>query len=572
MDYLAHIINMVLIFTMLASSLNLILGYGGMATMCHAALFGIGGYASAILTMNLGCNFLVGTILAALLSGFIGVLLASPSLRIQDEYLILFTTAFQMVIWGLMVSEVWITNGETGLSAIPRASVFGIQFLKPISYIPLIAALAALFFLICWKVSHSPFGRVLRCIREDELSTRSIGKNVLRFKVLTFMVGGAIAGGAGSILAHYNAYINPVSFNLDASILMIAMVVLGGSTNMFGSVVGSLLLVGIPEMLRFVPGTATLIAPLRNAIFGSLLIFFILFRPQGLIPEHVGRLRVRRTPLPKLPEEEILTLSEQEGPAKSQGVSEPVIEVKGIRKSFGGIQAVNSFSMSLSPGKITTLIGPNGCGKTTVFNLISGFISPDEGSIYLRGKDVTNRQPHELVQLGLVRSWQDVRIFRNMSVLDNVMAAIPDQIGERLFAIFFRPRRVRQEEWKNTRMALAYLEFVGLAEKAYELAGELSFAEQKQLSLARLIATGGSILLFDEPASGMDVVSTKNIQKMILRLAGFGKTICVVEHNLDLVKELSDESLFMNQGDVIRKAKPEELMTDPQLALVYFGG
>jgi ABC-type branched-subunit amino acid transport system ATPase component len=159
-----------------------------------------------------------------------------------------------------------------------------------------------------------------------------------------------------------------------------------------------------------------------------------------------------------------------------------------------------------------------------------------------------------------------------MSVLDNVMAAIPDQIGENLFAIFIRPRRVSQEERKNTRCALAYLEFVGLADKTYQLAGELSFAEQKQLSLARLIATRGSILLFDEPASGMDVVSTGNMQKMIIRLAEFGKTICVVEHNLDLVKGLSDESLFMNQGDIIRKAKPEELMADPQLAQVYFGG
>jgi len=262
----------------------------------------------------------------------------------------------------------------------------------------------------------------------------------------------------------------------------------------------------------------------------------------------------------------------QEDPAKSPRTGEPIIEVKEIRKSFGGIQAVNSFSMSLTPGKIITLIGPNGCGKTTVFNLVSGFISPDEGTVYLRGKDVTRWQPHELAQLGLVRSWQDVRIFRNMSILDNVMAAVPNQIGERLFAIFFQPWRVRREERKNTRIALAYLEFVGLAEKAYEPAGELSFAEQKQLSLARLIATGGSILLFDEPASGMDVLSTKNMQKMILRLAEFGKTICVVEHNLDLVKELSDESIFMNQGEVIRKDKPEVLMTDPQLAVVYFGG
>ncbi len=572
MDYIVHIINMVLIYSILAASLNLILGYGGMVSLCHAALFGIGGYTSALITMTWGFNFLVGMVMAAVVAGFIGFVLALPSLRIRDEYIILFTSAFQLVIWGLMVNEVRITHGETGLSSIPRAAIFGMRFLTPRSYLPLIAVLAVIIFLTCWRVSHSPFGRVLRCLREDEPSTRSLGKNVLQFKVLTFMVGGMIAGAAGSILAHYNAYINPVSFNLDSSILLVAMVALGGSTNMFGSVVGSLLLVGIPEALRFIQGTATLIGPLRSAIFGGLLILFMRFRPQGIIPEHFGRLRNPRRPLPKLSPDEIDALLKPEDRLPSDADGGPVLEVKGVSKAFGGIQAVSSFSMSLTPGKVTTLIGPNGCGKTTVFNLISGFLAPDEGKVYLRGKDVTRCQPHELVKLGLIRSWQDVRIFRNMPVLDNVMAAIPDQIGENLLALFLRPREVARQERENSRRALAYLGIVGLLDRAYQLADELSFAEQKQLALARLLATRCSILLLDEPASGIDMASIESMRKEVVKLAESGKTICLVEHNLDLVKGLSDESLFMDQGHVIRKARPEELMADPELAQIYFGG
>jgi branched-chain amino acid transport system permease protein len=571
-DYVIHIVNVALIYAALAASLNLILGYGGMASLCHAALFGIGGYTSALVTMHLGTSFLVGMAAAAAVSGLVGIALALPSLRIRDEYLILFTCAFQLVVWGLMVNEVGITGGETGLSSIPRASLFGLRFVTPRSYLPLIAILVALVFLACWRVGHSPFGRVLRCIREDEPATGSLGKDVLRFKALTFLVGGAMAGAAGSMLAHYNAYLNPINFGLDASILLVAMVVLGGSSNMFGSVLGSALLVGIPEALRFVPGTATLIGPLRSAIFGALLVLFMRFRPEGLLPEHLRRGRSPRPglPAPSPEEAEALVRLDDRAPVGADVV--PALEVKGASKRFGGIQAVDGFSMALAPGKVTTLIGPNGCGKTTVFNLISGFLTPDEGKIYVRGRDVTRCQPHELVKHGVIRSWQDVRVFRSKTVLGNVMAAIPGQLGEDLLALFLRPREVARQERENTRRALAYLGFVGLAGKAHQLAGELAFAEQKQLSLARLLASKCSILLLDEPASGIDPASIAYMGKEVVKLAQAGRTICLVEHNLDIVKGLSDDSVFMDQGRVIRRGPPLELMGDPELTRIYFGG
>ena len=443
MDYIIHIINSVLIYITLVASLNLILGYGGIVSMCHAALFGIGGYVSALLAIHLGFNFLIGIVLAMATTGLIGFLLALPSLRIRDEYLILFTCAFQLVVYGLMVTEVDITRGETGLSAIPRANLFGIHFVTPRSYLPLLLVLCAILFFICWRVSHSPFGRMLKCIRENESATESLGKNVLQAKVLTFMMGGMVAGAAGSIFAHYNAYLNPVSFSLHATILMIAMVILGGSANMLGSILGALLLLGIPEALRFVPGTATLIGPLRDVVYGGLLIVFMRFLPQGLIPEH-SAVQSRKD----------LELAEsfRDGDAGVQIKTEErnstkiILEVQGLRKAFGGIQAVNSFAMDLTPGKITALVGPNGCGKTTVFNLISGFIPPDEGTVSLQGKEITKTTPHELVKRGLVRSWQDVRIFQNMTMLDNVIVACPNQEGENLLSLFFAPGKVAKEE------------------------------------------------------------------------------------------------------------------------------
>jgi branched-chain amino acid transport system permease protein len=569
-DYLVHIVDVVLVYAALAASLNLILGYGGMASMCHAALFGIGAYTSALVTMHLGVHFLVGMAAAAAVSGALGIALALPSLKIRDEYLILFTSAFQLVVWGLMVNEVTLTGGESGLSAIPRPTLLGLRFSTPRSYLPLIGVLVAAMFLVCWRVGHSPFGRVLRCIREDEPSTASLGKNVLRFKALTFLVGGAVAGAAGSLLAHYNAYVNPVNFSLDASILVVAMVVLGGSANIFGSAVGSAVLIAIPEALRFVPGTATLIGPLRTAIFGGLLVLFMRFRPEGLVPEHARARRTRRR-LPQLSREETDRLVALDQPTPLDP-SVPVLEVVDVSKHFGGIQAVSGFSMTLTPGKVTTLIGPNGCGKTTVFNMVSGFLSPNGGAIRVRGEDVTRCQPHELVSRGVVRSWQDVRVFRGMTVLDNVMAAIPNQLGERLRALLLRPFAVARQERENARRALAYLTFVGLSAKALELAGELSFAEQKRVALTRLLIQKPSILLLDEPAAGLDRASIEYMGGENLKLAQAGRTICLVEHNLDVVKGLSDESVFMDQGRAVRKATPEQLMQDPELARIYFGG
>jgi len=304
-----------------------------------------------------------------------------------------------------------------------------------------------------------------------------------------------------------------------------------------------------------------------------LLILFMRFRPEGLIPEYFqlrrsGK-REARAEIPYLSGTASTEATEmlREEPAPSGSI----LEVKGLSKSFGGIDAVNDFHMGLAEGMVTALVGPNGCGKSTVFNLITGFLKPDQGSISFRNSEITNLSAYKMPRIGIVRSWQDVRNFQGMTVLDNVLIADQDQSGESLIRLFLAPWRVRKEEKENLAKALLYLEKVGLVEKKSEIARNLSYAEQKLLAIARLLCTGAQVLLLDEPASGVDPNWVEQFMAMIRNLAESGKTICIVEHNLEVVRGVSDTVYFMAEGKKIAQGSAEELMADPKLAEIYFG-
>jgi len=574
LEYLSHTLNLAFIFVILTVSLNLILGYGGMASMAHAAFFCIGGYVSTIVTMNFGWNFLVGVPIAIIATAAFGGILAAPFIKVQEEYLILFTIAFQMVIFHLMLSLYNITGGDSGIFGVPSPELFGFAIETPVHFLPFMALFVVLVYWVCLKVTKSPFGRVLKGIREDEQVVSSLGKNVIKFKVIIFMVGTGIAAGAGSIFAHYTQFISPAIGTLDESILIIAMVVLGGTANLWGSAVGAFLLIIIPEILNFLPGASALIVPLRGFIYGVLLILFMRFRPEGLVPEYFHLKKAKKARFL----EEARPYNAESGKS-SQDTSEvetfsdhsPILEVKGVSKSFGGLKAVDNFVMNLEKNKITALVGPNGCGKTTVFNLVTGFLKPDNGQIFFQNKDLTNLPAYKMPHKGIVRSWQDVRVFQGMTVLDNLLIARQNQSGESLIKLFFMPWQVKKEESANLRKALSYLEKFGLREKALEVAHNLSYAEQKLLAVARLLTTEAEILLLDEPSSGVDPNWVEQFMDIIKELSRSGKTICIVEHNLEVVRGVSDTVYFMAEGRKIAQGTAEELMADPELGEIYFG-
>ena len=572
MDYILHILVFILIYSSIVQSLNLIMGYAGVVSMCHAIFCGIGAYTAALISIHLGYNFLIGTVAGFILAGVTGAILALPSLRVRDEYLIVFTIGFQMVMFELMLTARRITEGQGGITNIPAPALLGFQFDNPLTFLPLALAGTVICFFISWRVIQSPFGRVLKAIREDESACRALGKNSLRFKVLVFALGGGIAAMGGSMLAYYLTFISPASFSVDVSIFLIVMVVMGGAANFAGPLIGAAILVGLPEALRFLPGTANIIDVLREFLYGIILMLFMLFRPQGILPEHSRRREKSGGGFRSVAKEVAPSGDSSQNSTFENDKSWPALEVQRLSKSFGGLQAVKNVSLTLPFGEITGLIGPNGCGKTTVFNLISGDLTPNRGIIRVRGKDMTRRPPYEVVKNGVARSWQDVRIFGGMTVLENILSARPNQSGERLVSLFFHPWRVAREESANLQKAFEYLTLIGIVEKADQLAGSLSPAEQKLVALARLLATECPILLLDEPTSALDLESVKRIIELIKRVARERrKTILLVEHNLDVVRGLAEKAYFMSEGEILACGQPQELMADPKLAEVYFG-
>jgi branched-chain amino acid transport system ATP-binding protein len=241
------------------------------------------------------------------------------------------------------------------------------------------------------------------------------------------------------------------------------------------------------------------------------------------------------------------------------------LEIKNVSKRFGGVVAAQDVSLSLSAGKITALVGPNGAGKTTIFNLITGNLTPDTGTVHLGGRDVTGSGPRSIARSGVARSFQDLRLFNQMTVFDNVLTvmerrSLPWQPGG------LAGDRRRRLECK------AILGTVGLGDLARARAVDLGYAQQKFLSLARILAMQANVWLLDEPASGLDPGSFTNFVRIVRAEAAAGKAVCVIEHNLEIVLGLADTIVFLDQGAVLASGEPARIMGDPELAAIYFGG
>jgi ABC-type branched-subunit amino acid transport system ATPase component len=249
----------------------------------------------------------------------------------------------------------------------------------------------------------------------------------------------------------------------------------------------------------------------------------------------------------------------------------PVMTLRGVSKAFGGIQAVEACTFDLPPNLITGLIGPNGAGKTTVFNLITGFLRADAGSIRLRDAELLGLAPHQIERRGVARTFQHLRLWQKMTVLENVLLGCRAPLGENVLTLFLRPGRVGAEERAARERGLEVLEFFGLAARAGELAEDLAYPEQKLLSMARIFASDAEVLLLDEPTSGLDTDSLRRIVPIVRRLTEHGKTVLLIEHNMELISELSDEVVFLHQGRVLACGRPREITRDPALAEIYFG-
>ena len=287
--YVAHYLVMVGIYTILAVSLNLLVGYAGIFSLAHAAVYGIGAYASALVALKLGMGFWGGLIVAAVAGACAAALVGIPSLRVAGDYYIVASFGLQVVILTVFMNWTDLTNGHAGLAGIPRPRVFGLVIDNPFKYVVLSLALAALTYAICRRLTGSAFGRTLRAVREDEIAAQATGKNVTLVKIVITTISSALGALGGSLYAHYITYINPSSFTLDESIFIMSLVILGGTERLAGPVVGAFILLAVPEALKFLAIPDTVAAPTRQILYGGLLILFMFVRPEGIL----GRARAK---------------------------------------------------------------------------------------------------------------------------------------------------------------------------------------------------------------------------------------------------------------------------------------
>ncbi|HTI84235.1 MAG TPA: ABC transporter ATP-binding protein [Acetobacteraceae bacterium] len=248
------------------------------------------------------------------------------------------------------------------------------------------------------------------------------------------------------------------------------------------------------------------------------------------------------------------------------------LQAENLDHHFGGLRALRECTFTIDQGRITCLVGPNGAGKTTIFNAITGFLKPDEGSVTFKGRKLDGLRPQAIVHAGIARTFQNLRLFTDLSALDNVMVGIGNQFGEEPVGAILRPLHTLHRQRRLRQEALATLDHVGLADRAHDTVRNLSYGEQKLLTVARVLATGAELLLLDEPASGLSAGALDAVMALLRRLQSEGKTLLVVEHNTRVVQQIADDVLFLHQGHLMAQGTPEAIISDPALAEIYFGG
>jgi branched-chain amino acid transport system permease protein len=593
MQYWLDILNTVLIYSVFAISLNLLLGYAGQVSVAHAAFGAIGGYLAAYLAVHAGVGFLPGCVIGGVGAGIVGLVVSLPAMRLSTEYLILFTIAISSIVLTI-VGAVPALGGAEGIVAPQPADLEPISstvLLRPSNWVAPLLVAAVITYAVCRRMGESAWGRILRGIRDDETAVRALGRSPYVYKVAVFTITAAFAGCAGVLLFYYNQLASPDVYGFNISLLIFAMVIFGGLGNFVGSILGAAVL----ELLQPLLEKLIAVSPdksflIQLIVYGVGLALMMRIRPQGLLPEGVSlidALRRRRRSLgaeqatPSRPSP-VTVLTPRPG-ADRETMEDIVLEVRGLAKRFGGIAACRDLDLDLPRGLITALVGPNGAGKTTVFNLLTGTIRPDAGSVRLGGRELVGLGADAVARRGMVRSFQDVRLFTRLSALQNVMLGVRDPAtqwwrwpgntrgGENLVDLFLLPRVSAAVERASRDHAMHWLGVVGLAGVAGQPAGTLSFGEQKLLSLARLLATDADVLLLDEPASGIDTRWVQRILELVSYMRSAGKTVCIVEHSLHVVEQLADTVAFMELGQVTARGQMEDLTSDPRLAEVYFG-
>ena len=607
--YALGLLTLLAIYGILLIGLDVTVGYLGQVNLAQAAFLGLGAYAAGIGVTKLGFSLPMALVVAPSVCFVLGAFLAIPALRLEGPQFALATLSFTALA-GTALNELEpITQGAQGLS-LTRPPLFG-HVLGPRDFYWLCVAMLGAVWLAMRNLLSSQWGRAFEALRDSPIATDAMGVGTYRHKVAAFAFGSGLGGLAGALYAFNFQYLQPQSFVYELTVILLLGVVLGGRKSLWGAVVGATLVALLPNLLSNrtlfqafsaaglvvalaagarglvrrtmrpfqavapVVATGALVAggflventeDWRKAIFALMLFSVVVGLPEGLMGFAAKALtRLLRISPPPLPAASPL---DEVRPRRAAGGA-PLLELREVRRHFGGVKAVDGLTMTVQAGRVHGLIGPNGSGKSTLVNVVSGLYTPTSGELLLRGAPLPSGSLFATSRAGVARTFQNLQLFTGMSALENVMVALRGVYRSPLPLVL--AGLARKEERRAQADALALLELVGLAGEARTPAKDLTYGAQRFLEIARALARKPEILILDEPAAGLAHPDVVKQVELIRRIAQRGVTIVLIEHHMDVVTELCDVVTVLDGGKVIAEGAPDEVKRHPRVVEAYLG-
>jgi ABC-type branched-subunit amino acid transport system ATPase component/ABC-type branched-subunit amino acid transport system permease subunit len=550
-QYYQLMLTLVLVWAIMGVSWNVFSGYSGLVSFGHASFFGLGAYTVTLLFVKLDVTPWIGVPLGMLVGALAGLIIGYPTFRLRGVYFALAMLAYPLAL--LYIFE-WLGYQEVSLPMKRESPAAYMQFSDHRVYVLIALAMLVAALLVALRIERSRFGLSLTAIKQNEWAAEASGIDALRWKLKAIMVSGAIAAAAGGFYAVVLLIVTPLTvFGMLTSAQALIVTLFGGVATVWGPVVGAVILIPLAEILHAELGDK--IPGIQGVVFGAAIVLVILVAPEGVLPKLRDALGRRKEAGAARP-----PLEAPVGPAapaarRSPG-DEVVLRIAQVSRSFGGLRAVQDVSFEVRKGEVLGIIGPNGAGKTTLFNLLNGFIRPDAGEVLFEGKPLLGLKPSAVCRLGIGRTFQVMRPFPRMTVLDNVL------VGAFV---------AEAEDARAVAAAREAIARVGLAAQVGSVAGGLTTVELRLMELARAIAPRPKLLLADETLAGLGSQEIDRVLATISALANAGMTIVIIEHTMQAMVRLADRLVVLDHGAVLATGKPEEVTRDPKVIEAYLG-
>jgi branched-chain amino acid transport system permease protein len=543
--YVANILMQAATYAIAVFGLSIVLGLCGQINLAQAAFFALGAYTVGLGGSDYHLPFWLCLFGGMALAAAAGAGLGVSTLRLGGHYLAMVTISFQQILTVVLINAIPVTHGPDGVGSIARPA----GFQSGQAFLALVVAVLALSGYLVWRLADTRLGRAMRAVRDNELAAGAAGVDVFRTKLIAFALCALLGGLGGGLFAAGFSYISPDQFAFSDSIVLLTMALLGGVASPIGSAIGTILLILIPEWLRFlksVPG-------LYLAIYGAAVILIVIFMPEG-IWGFIRRLFASRAGAAPASAEPFTLRPADSGASIA-------LEVRGLTKHFGGLTAVDGVDFQVRRGGVHALIGPNGSGKTTTLNVVTGLYRASAGAIFVDGVEVTGLPPHKRNAFGLARTFQNIRLFRSMTALENVVIGA-ERDGNALVAAGPAALQLR---------AQAALDFVGLGARASETIPSFSYGHQRLIEFARALAANPTVLLLDEPAAGLNSGEKRMLHDLLDRIAAQGLTILIIDHDMTLIAGVAKHLTVLNFGKRIADGETADVLRQPDVVSAYLG-